>query len=393
MARDPRQQASRDQATVAFIEIAIRLVALALLLYWALILIRPFISIVIWSVVLTVALYPIYEWMSRWLGGYRRLAALLITVLSLLVVIGPATWLALGLVDSLRVISERLDFSTLTIPPPSLTVKNWPLIGEPIYQFWDLASTNSRAALAKIIPQLKPLGTSLLRIGADTGLGIIKFLASIIVAGFLFLQAPALVDAVKKFSRRLSSERGEEFVNQAGATIRAVSRGVIGISVLQALLAGIGLMVAGIPQASLITFGVLVFGIIQIGPSIILIPVIIWVWMTMETTSALLFTAYMAPVNLLDNILRPLVMGRGLKTPMLVILIGVIGGTLAYGITGLFLGPIVLAVVWELFVVWIGDNETPLLGGPGPRKVTTPRGQALEEEDRPGRLRPPRSEQ
>lgn len=391
MARDPRQQASRDQATAAFIEIAIRLCALALLLYWSLILVRPFISIVIWSVVLTVALYPVFEWTSRHIGGYRKLAAALIAILTLLVVIGPATWLALGLVDSLRLISERLDFSSLTIPPPPLTLKDWPLIGDPIYQFWDLASTNSKAALVKIIPQLKPLGSSLLRIGADTGLGIIKFLASIVIAGFLFLQAPVLVDAVKRASRRLSSERGEEFVSQAGATIRAVSRGVIGISVLQALLAGIGLMVAGVPQASLITFGVLVLGIIQIGPSILLIPVIIWVWMTMETTSALLFTAYMIPVNLLDNILRPIVMGRGLKTPMLVILVGVIGGTLAYGITGLFLGPIVLAVIWELFVAWIGDHDAPMISGPG-RRVESSRRRALDEEGSPGQLRPPRSE-
>ncbi|HTM74371.1 MAG TPA: AI-2E family transporter, partial [Pseudolabrys sp.] len=149
----------------------------------------------------------------------------------------------------------------------------------------------------------------------------------------------------------------EELVGQAAATIRAVSRGVIGISVLQALLAGIGLMVAGIPQASLITFAVLILGIIQIGPTIVIVPVIIWSWMTMETTSALLFTVYMAPVNLLDNLLRPLVMGRGLKTPILVILIGVIGGTLAYGITGLFLGPIVLAVIWELMVAWIKEQD------------------------------------
>ena len=141
------------------------------------------------------------------------------------------------------------------------------------------------------------------------------------------------------------------------ATIRAVSRGVIGISVLQALLAGIGLMVAGIPQASLIAFAVLILGIIQIGPTIVIVPVIIWSWMSMETTSALLFTAYMVPVNLLDNLLRPIVMGRGLKTPILVILIGVIGGTLAYGITGLFLGPIVLAVIWELMVAWIKEQE------------------------------------
>ena len=357
MTQNQKDPSSRDQLTAPFIEIAIRLGALGLLLYWSLVLVRPFISIVIWSVVLTVALYPMFEWMALRLGGRRRLAAVLVTVLSLLIVIGPATWLAFGLIDSLRMISERLDFSTLTIPPPSKSVKDWPLIGDTIYQFWDLASTNFRAALAKIMPQLKPLGSSLLRVGADTGIGIVKFLASIIIAGFLFLPAPSLVEAVKKFAHRLNVTRGEEFVIQAGATIRAVSRGVIGISVLQALLAGIGLMVAGIPQASLITFAVLILGIIQIGPSIILIPVIIWSWTLMETTSALLFTAYMIPVNLIDNFLRPIVMGRGLKTPMLVILIGVIGGTLAYGITGLFLGPIVLAVIWELLVAWIRDRE------------------------------------
>ena len=352
-----KDASSHDQFTAPFIEIAIRLGALGLLLYWSLVLVRPFLSIVIWSVVLTVALYPAFEWMTLRLGGRRRLAAVLITVLSLLIVIGPAMWLALGLIESLRMISERLDFSTLTIPPPSKSVKDWPVIGDTIYQFWDLASTNFRAALAKIMPQLKPLGSSLLRIGADTGVGIIKFLASIFIAGFLFLPAPSFVDAVKKFARRLNSTQGEEFVIQAGATIRAVSRGVIGISVLQALLAGIGLMVADIPQASLITFAVLVLGIIQIGPAIILIPVIIWSWTAMETTSALLFTAYMIPVNLVDNFLKPIVMGRGLKTPMLVIFIGVIGGTLGYGITGLFLGPIVLAVIWELLVTWIRERE------------------------------------
>ena len=357
MSRDRKPSSKSEDTTSSFIEVAIRLGALALLLYWSLILVQPFISIAIWSAVLTVALYPVFEWASHQLGGRRRIAAALITLLSLLIIIGPATWLALGLVDSLRLISERLDLANLTIPSPSTAVKDWPVIGEPIYQFWELASTNLSAALAQIMPQLKPLGSSLLRIGADTGLGIIMFLASVVVAGFLFSPAPAIAEAIKKFSRRLNPTRGEEFVEQAGATIRAVSRGVIGISVLQALLAGVGLMVAGIPQASLITFGVLIFGIIQIGPSIILIPVIIWAWTIMDTLPAFLFTAYMVPVNLLDNLLRPIVMGRGLKTPMLVILIGVIGGTLAYGITGLFLGPIVLAVIWELFVSWIEEKN------------------------------------
>jgi predicted PurR-regulated permease PerM len=355
--RDHKKQPGGEQITASFIETAIRLAVLALLLYWSFVLVQPFISIFIWSAVLAVALYPIFEWISHGLGGRRRLAAALTTILSLLVIIGPATWLAMGLVESVRMVSERLDPAILAVPSPPASVKDWPLIGEPIYQFWDLASTNLSAAFATIIPQLKPLGTRLLRIGADTGLGILKFLIAVIVAGFLFSPAPALGGAVRRFSRRLNPERGEELVGQAAATIRAVSRGVIGISVLQALLAGIGLMVAGIPQASLITFAVLILGIIQIGPTVIIVPVIIWSWMTMETMSALLFTIYMVPVNLLDNLLRPLVMGRGLKTPILVILIGVIGGTLAYGITGLFLGPIVLAVIWELMVAWIKEQD------------------------------------
>ena len=137
-----------------------------------------------------------------------------------------------------------------------------------------------------------------------------------------------------------------------------MSQGVIGVSLLQALLAGIGLKAAGVPGASLITFLVLIFGIIQIGPSVILIPVIIWSWITMETTTALIFTAYMVPVNLVDNILRPILMSRGLRTPMLVIFIGAVGGTLSNGIIGLFVGPIVLAVAWDLLVTWVREDDT-----------------------------------
>lgn len=348
---------SHYQLTTNSIEVAIRLGVLGLLLYWSLVLVRPFISIAIWSVVLTVALYPIYDWIAVRLGGRRRLAAVLITIVSLLTVIGPATWLALALVESLRTIAERVDISTLAIPSPPNSVKDWPLVGEPIYQFWILASTNFKAALAALAPQLKPLGSSLLRTSADTGIGVIKFIVSIIVAGFLFSPAPSLVKSVNKFVRRLNPTRGEEFISLAGTTVRSVSRGVIGISVLQALLAGIGLTVAGVPHASFFTVAVLVLGIVQIGPAIVLIPIIIWSWTAMETTSALLFTAYMVPVNLFDNVLKPIVMGRGLKTPTLVILIGVIGGTLAHGITGLFLGPIILAVIWELLSAWVAENE------------------------------------
>jgi predicted PurR-regulated permease PerM len=355
--RDQRASSDVREVAAPFIDFVVRLGALGLLLYLAFVLVEPFVSVLVWGVVLTVALYPVFDWMAFLLGNRRRLAAALITLLTLLIVIGPATWLALGLIESIRIIVEQLDLSGVTIPPPSGGVKEWPLIGNAIFQFWDLASTNFQAALAKIAPQLKSLGTSLLLVGADAGIGTIKFLVSIILAGILFPPAPTFAKSLKQIAVKLNASHGELFIDQAGAIIRALSRGVIGVSVLQALLAGVGLMVGGVPRASFITFAVLLFGIIQIGPSIILVPVVIWSWTVMDAASAALFTLYMVPVNLLDNFLRPIVMGQGLKTPTLVILIGVLGGTIAYGITGLFLGPIVLAVIWELMDVWIKQPE------------------------------------
>ena len=349
---------SHDRLTATSIELMVRLGVLGLLLYWSFTLLRPFITIAVWSVVLTVALYPAYNYLVVWLSGRRRLAAALLTCISLIIVIGPATWLVMSLIDTIKILSTQLELSTLVLPLPPDTVKNWPIIGDPIFEFWHLAATNLQAALAKIIPELKPVASTLLQVAANTGLGIVKFFIAIVVTGFLLPPAPSLVNAVQDFASRLASKRGEGFLQLAAATIRAVSRGIIGISALQALFAGIGIVVAGIPGASLLTSAILILGILQIGPTIVIVPLIIWSWMTMSATAALLFTVYMIPVNLMDNVLRPLVMGRGLATPTLIILIGVIGGTISYGITGLFLGPIVLAVIWELLTSWLKEQET-----------------------------------
>lgn len=351
--RDPRH----DPSTATWVELAIRIGILAVFLYWSFVLIQPFTTIAIWAVVLTVALYPAYDRLVKLLGGRRRLAATALTICSLLIVIGPATWLVLGLIDSVRTVAGRLDASALALPPPPIAIKSLRLIGEPLYQLWELASINLGAALAKIGPQLKPLASTLLRVSADAGTGVVKFFIAIIVAGFLFSPAPAMVDGIKKLSKRIAGDHGETLLKLAVDTVRAVSRGVIGISVLQALLVALGLVTAGVPGVSLITSAVLIFGIVQIGPSIIIIPLIIWSWWSMETTSALLFTAYMIPVNLLDNVLRPFFLGRGLNTPIPVILIGVLGGTISGGLTGLFLGPIVLAVTWNLLAAWISGHE------------------------------------
>ena len=332
----------------------IRVVCLGLLGYWSLILLRPFLAIIVWSIIIAVALYPIFDWLSAKLYGHRALAAVAVTVFTLFVMLGPVTWLALSLAETVQTLFAQFGDGSLVIPPPSGAVKAWPLIGEKLYETWLLASTNLRALIIEVAPHFKPLGTSLLVAAGSVGTNLIKFIVALVISGFLLIPGPSLVHSVKNIFGRVAAERGEEFVDLAGATIRNISRGIIGIAILQALLAGIGLLFAGVPAAGLFSFLVLLLGVIQIGPSVVLVPLIVWSWFAMDTTTAILFTLYMVPVNLLDNILRPLV-AKGLKTPMLVILIGVLGGTLAHGIIGLFVGPIVLSIAWQLLAVWTQD--------------------------------------
>jgi predicted PurR-regulated permease PerM len=335
----------------ALVLVAIRVFCLGLLGYWSLILIAPFLTIIIWSIIIAVAVYPIFSWLSAKLHGRRTLAAVVITVFILLVILGPATWLGLSLAASIPRLITRLTDGSVAIPPPPEAVKAWPVIGAKLDQMWQLASTNLSALLVETIPQLKPLGSRFLSAAGSMGINLLKFILAAAISGFLLIPGPALVHSTANILGRVAGSRGEEFVNLAGATIRNVSRGIIGIAILQALLAGIGLLVAGIPAAGLFSFLVLLFGILQIGPSLIIVPLIIWSWFTMDATTAALFTLYMIPVNLLDNLLRPLV-AKGLGTPMPVILVGVLGGALAHGVIGLFVGPIVLSLSWQLLLVW-----------------------------------------
>jgi len=185
------------------------------------------------------------------------------------------------------------------------------------------------------------------------------------IAGFLFPYGSQLVAAGRGFLYRIVPEQSEHFLELAGATIRAVSQGVIGVAIIQSLLAGIGFKLAGIPSAGLLAFAVLLLSIVQIGGAIVMFPVIIWIWFDKDFTTALLLTIFLVMVGLLDNVLKPLVMGRGLTTPTLVIFVGVIGGTLAHGIVGLFIGPIILSLAWELTVAWIRTDRAKTQSLPG----------------------------
>ena len=338
------------------VDVVILIALLGLLGYWSLKVIGPFLTVALWSAILAVALYPLFDWLAQQLGS-RRLAATLITLLCLMVVIGPVAWLGFGLIGGVDMLISRFDAELPSIPLPAESVKAWPLIGEQVYRLWTTAATDLKAILIEVAPKLKPIGGKLLDISGSVVFGLLEFIAAIIIAGFLFSPGPRLVDGLRLFSRRILSERGEEMVQLAGNTTRNVSRGVVGVALVQSFLAGVGFLVAGVPAAGFFAFLVLLLAIVQIGPTLLLIPIVIWGWVTMGTVHAVVFTVYMLLVGVIDNVLKPIVMARGVTTPMPIILIGVIGGTITYGISGLFLGPIVLSVAWALMVDWLQKDH------------------------------------
>jgi predicted PurR-regulated permease PerM len=347
--RTLRQLLSADD----IVQLVIRLGLLALLIIWTFLIIKPFVPILTWSAVLAVAFYPAFSWLAKRLGGRPKSAAVILTLMTLGIVIGPAAWLGLSAVEGIKDLASQISTGDLMLQSAPERIKSWPVIGPWLYDLWNQAYTNLRAVLQEVAPYLKPLAGMMLSFAGDAGVGTLQFLLSVFVAGFLFPHGPQLVAAIRGFLFRIVPEQSEHFLELAGATIRAVSQGVIGVAIIQSLLAGIGFKLAGISSAGLLAFVVLLLSIVQIGATIVILPVVIWIWTAKDVTTALFLTAFLIVVGLLDNILKPLVMGRGLTTPTLVILIGVIGGTLAHGIVGLFIGPIILSVAWELAAAWI----------------------------------------
>ncbi len=339
------------------VDLAVKLMLLGLFAYWSLTLIAPFAVILIWAAIFATAVYPLQVWLRARLFGHGTLASLLITLFTLALILGPSAALVASLAGTVEPVAHDLMAGTFVLPPPTPDVRDWPVVGVKLFEIWGAAHNDLSGFLSTNKSNFTSTGKTLLGLAAGLGGDVLLFAVSVVIAGFLYSRGPQLAEIGRRLGRRAGGERGSSFVDLAGATVRNVSRGVVGISLLQALLAGIGLMVAGIPAAGVITVGVLILAIIQIGPALLLIPVTIWVWVDMETLTAVLFTIYMIPVLTFDNILKPIVMSRGLKTPMLVIFVGVIGGTLTHGLIGLFLGPIVLAVFYELFGAWLLSED------------------------------------
>ncbi len=326
---------------------------LGLFVHWSLELIRPFLPIALWAVILAVALAPVQRALAARLGGRSGLSATLLTLMALALVIGPVATLVDNFVETVLSLTEQAETGRMSLPPPPPRLASVPVVGEGLAEAWRLGATNLDALIDRYHDVLAPLGLRMLGFLSSVSFDILRFVVAIILAGVLLVKGETLVNGGRLLARRLIPPRGGHFIDLAGATVRNVSRGVVGIALLQTILIGIVFEVAGVPGAGMLAFVILLLCLVQLGPVLVVLPVILWAWLTKDTSAAGILTAILVPLTLMDNVLKPLLMGRGLSTPMIVIFLGVIGGTLSYGLIGLFLGPIVLGVFYDLLVSWV----------------------------------------
>ena len=251
-----------------------------------------------------------------------------------------------------------LENGRLSVPPPPERVAGWPIVGERLFDFWKLASENLARALEPLGPQLKAVSGWLLRAGGSAGIALLQLAASFVVAGVLLARGEGMYLGIERFATRLAGPRGPELATLATATIRSVVQGILGVAVIQTLLAGLGFLVAGVPAAGLWALLVLVCAVVQLPVALVLIPPILLVFASSSTLAAVVFTVWCAFVGLVDNVLKPLLFGRGVEIPMVVIFLGAIGGMIALGIIGLFLGAVILALGYELFMSWLDEAES-----------------------------------
>ncbi|MGZ8238374.1 MAG: AI-2E family transporter [Methylobacter sp.] len=321
---------------------------------------KPFIGLILWSVILAVALYPLHALIARKIGGKDSLAATTLVLVILLSVLIPSTLLAFSFADSTTDLVKQVRSGTLQVPAPSESVAGWPLVGEKLYVLWSAAHTDLGAVVTKYEPKIAVVTKQLLGYAASAGTGILMFLVALVLAGIWMAFGASGHAAAKAIAKRMAgAEKGEALVTLSTATIRAVAQGVIGIACIQALLLGAGFMLVGIPAAGIWALLVLVLGIVQIPAALVALPAIIYVFSTNDSTPvAVMFAVYTLVAGSADNILKPLMLGRGVDAPMPVILLGALGGMATGGIIGLFLGSVLLTLGYQLFMAWVyRENE------------------------------------
>jgi predicted PurR-regulated permease PerM len=335
----------------------LKIVILFLLIAWCIGIILPFIQPVIGGAIIAIALYPFFVRVKRWLGNRNTLAGVLLTLLLLVILLLPATWLIKSMVEGTASLVTQFKNQTFIIPPPAPSVAGWPLIGKTISKQWLLASQDLEAVIITYREPLSKLGMTILGGLGGFGTSLILLFLALIIAGAFLIKADALADFVRKLIHRLAGEKSDEIMHIAGVSIKNVAKGILGVAFFQFIAAGTVFMLAKVPFAGLWALAVLVLAILQLPSVIVILPVIIYLFSVKALLPAILWAIVLVVIGVSDNVLKPLLMGKGSPVPMLVIFIGAIGGFIFSNFTGLFTGAVVLSVCYNLIVHWIGEGQ------------------------------------
>jgi predicted PurR-regulated permease PerM len=323
--------------------------------FWILL---PFLLAVIWAAMIVVATWPLMLKVQATLQR-RVLAVVVMTGAMLLIFVVPLVLAIQALVGNMDTITAWLrSLATSSIPPPPGWVSGIPLVGAKIAERWtDVAAAGTSELLTRLQPFMNDAAKWLAGAFGSVGVLAIEFLLTVLIAAIMYSQGEAARDGIIRFGRRLAGDRGESVVVLAGQAIRAVALGVVVTALVQTVLAGLGLAVAGIPFAGLLTAVILLLCIAQVGPILVLAPAVIWLFWTGATGWGIALLVWTVIVGMLDNVLRPMLIRRGADLPLLLIFAGVIGGLLSFGIIGLFVGPVVLAVTYTLLKDWMAEQD------------------------------------
>ncbi len=339
------------------IESAIKIGILGTMVFATFRIIQPFIMPVAWGIIIAVAVEPLVGKIAKMLGGRRKSASVLFSLVVIAALVIPSFMLVSSSIDTVQSVATSLENDTLKVPPPPAGVEEWPLIGSSLHKSWSLASTNLEAALHKFAPQLKAAGGALLgKVGGGVK-AVFMFIISVAIAGALLATVEKGTTVMSRIITRFAGDKGPEIITLATATIRGVMQGVIGVAVIQAILSAIGMLLVGVPAAGLWAGLVMILAIIQLPPIIVLGPIAAWVFTFADTMPAVIFLIWALLVSGCDGFLKPILMGRGVDAPMLVILIGALGGMMVSGIIGLFVGAVVVAITYTLFMAWVAEEQ------------------------------------
>jgi predicted PurR-regulated permease PerM len=328
------------------------IVALIVCTVW---IVRPFLPAFVWATTIVITTWPILLRTQAWLGHGRRLATAAMTLGLLLIVLIPVSLSIAVVISNVNTIVVRLEsLANVTVPPPPDWVDRIPVRGPALRAEWQKLSEQGPAALSgKLAPNV---GRFLVWFaGKIGGIGamLLQVLLTVIIAAVLYANGETAARGARRFAGRLAGPNGERAVMLAASTIRGVARGIVVTAIIQSLIAGLGFSIASVPAAGLFTAAAFIFCLAQIGPIPIMLPVVVWKFYTEDSGSGFILLVFTLVAGLIDNFIRPVLIRAGADLPLLLIIAGVIGGLISFGMLGLFIGPVILAVTWVLVREWV----------------------------------------